>query len=72
MRCDFFDDKGFAAVPAGQYMTFLPGGGAYAIGILSIKEIIEQGQMTRVPMILELIRGVISSPAWARRGTSSW
>ena len=49
-----------AAVPAGQYLTFMLGGEAYAIGILSIKEIIEQGQMTRVPMMPEFIRGVIN------------
>jgi len=49
-----------AAVPAGQYLTFMLGGEAYAIGILAIKEIIEQGQMTRVPMMPEFIRGVIN------------
>jgi len=36
------------------------GGEAYAIGILAIKEIIENGQMTRVPMMPEFIRGVIN------------
>ena len=51
---------GAAAVPAGQYLTFMLGGEAYAIGILSIKEIIEHGQMTRVPMMPEFIRGVIN------------
>ncbi len=51
---------GAAAVPAGQYLTFMLGGEAYAIGILAIKEIIEQGQMTRVPMTPEFIRGVIN------------
>ncbi len=49
-----------AAVPAGQYLTFMLGGEAYAIGILAIKEIIENGQMTRVPMMPEFIRGVIN------------
>src|SRR5512147_1925153 len=48
------------AVPAGQYLTFMLGGEAYAIGILAIKEIIENGQMTRVPMMPEFIRGVIN------------
>ena len=51
---------GTAAVPAGQYLTFMLGGEAYAIGILAIKEIIEHGQMTRVPMMPEFIRGVIN------------
>ena len=49
-----------AGVPAGQYLTFMLGGEAYAIGILAIKEIIENGQMTRVPMMPEFIRGVIN------------
>ena len=49
-----------AAVPAGQYLTFMLGGEVYAIGILAIKEILEQGQMTRVPMMPEFIRGVIN------------
>ncbi len=48
------------AVPAGQYLTFMLGGEAYAIGILAIKEIIENGQVTRVPMMPEFIRGVIN------------
>ncbi len=51
---------GAAVVPAGQYLTFMLGAEAYAIGILAIKEIIEQGQMTRVPMMPEFIRGVIN------------
>ncbi len=51
---------GAAAVPTGQYLTFMLGGEAYAIGILAIKEIIENGQMTRVPMMPEFIRGVIN------------
>ncbi len=51
---------GAAAVPAGQYLTFMLGGEVYAIGILAIKEILEQGQMTRVPMMPEFIRGVIN------------
>jgi purine-binding chemotaxis protein CheW len=49
-----------ATAPSGQYLTFMLGGEAYAIGILAIKEILEQGQMTRVPMMPEFIRGVIN------------
>jgi purine-binding chemotaxis protein CheW len=49
-----------AAVPPGQYLTFMLGGEAYALGILSIKEIIEHGQLTHVPMMPEFIRGVIN------------
>ena len=48
-----------AALPS-QYLTFMLGGEAYAIGILAIKEIIEHGNMTRVPMMPQFIRGVIN------------
>jgi len=48
-----------AALPS-QYLTFMLGGEAYAIGILAIKEIIEHGQTTRVPMMPQFIRGVIN------------
>ncbi len=43
-----------------QYLTFLLGGEMYAIGILNIKEIIEYGTLTTVPMMPEFIRGVIN------------
>ena len=45
---------------AQQYLTFLLGGEMFAIGILNIKEIIEYGQLTEVPMMPEFIRGVIN------------
>jgi len=48
------------AVPVGQYLTFVLGDETYAIGTLAIKEIIEHGQMTRVPMMPQSIRGVIN------------
>ncbi len=44
----------------GQYLTFMLGGEIFAIGILHIKEIIEYGSMTTVPMMPEFIRGVIN------------
>ena len=44
----------------GQYLTFLLGGEMFAIGILGIKEIIEYGSLTTVPMMPEFIRGVIN------------
>jgi len=47
------------ATPA-QYLTFLLGGEAYALGILSIKEIIEYTHMTEVPLMPACIRGVIN------------
>ncbi len=43
-----------------QYLTFALGDEIYAIGILSIKEIIEFGGITNVPMMPPAIRGVIN------------
>lgn len=43
-----------------QYLTFVLGGETYAIGILHIKEIIEHGQVTAMPMMPDFIRGVIN------------
>ncbi|MCP4701069.1 MAG: purine-binding chemotaxis protein CheW [Gammaproteobacteria bacterium] len=43
-----------------QYLTFALGGEMYAIGILYIKEIIEYGGVTPVPMTPELIHGVLN------------
>ena len=43
-----------------QYLTFLLGGATFGIEILSIKEIIEYGQLTAVPMMPPFIRGVIN------------
>lgn len=44
----------------GQYLTFLLGGEMFAIPILNIKEIIEYGYLTTVPMMPAFIRGVIN------------
>ncbi len=44
----------------GQYLTFMLGGEAYAIGILAIKEIIEYHDLTEVPMMPPCVRGVIN------------
>lgn len=43
-----------------QYLIFTLGGESFAIGILSIKEIIEFGQLTEVPMMPTVVRGVIN------------
>jgi purine-binding chemotaxis protein CheW len=43
-----------------QYLTFVLRGEVFAIGILHIKEIIEYGQLTTVPMMPAFIRGVIN------------
>ena len=45
---------------AGQYLTFLLGGECYALGILNIKEIIDYGHVTDVPMMPSFVRGVIN------------
>lgn len=44
----------------GQYLTFALRSEMFAIGILHIKEILEYGQLTAVPMMPEFIRGVIN------------
>lgn len=49
-----------AADDQGQYLTFMLGGEVFAIGILAVKEIIEYGGLTTVPMMPECIRGVIN------------
>src|SRR5512146_1383509 len=43
-----------------QYLTFTLGDEMFAIGILSIREIIEYGHLTEVPMTPPFIRGVIN------------
>lgn len=43
-----------------QYLTFVLAGETFAIPILRIKEIIEYGQLTTVPMMPAFIRGVIN------------
>jgi len=43
-----------------QYLTFNLGDEMFAIGILSIREIIEYGHLTEVPMVPPFIRGVIN------------
>lgn len=43
-----------------QYLTFLLGRETCAIGILRVKEIIEYGGLTEVPMMPECVRGVIN------------
>lgn len=43
-----------------QYLTFMLGGEMFAIAILGIKEIIEYGNLTVVPMMPSFVRGVIN------------
>lgn len=54
-----------AGLPTGvgetqQYLVFSLCGETFAIGIRSIKEIIEYGHLTEVPMMPDLVRGVIN------------
>lgn len=51
---------GLASAEPGQYLTFQLGGEMFAIGILGIKEIIEYGVPTSVPMMPPSVRGVIN------------
>ena len=52
------------AIEIAQYLTFLLGGEMYAVGILNVKEIIEYGQLTEIPMMPAFIRGVINLRGW--------
>ncbi|NMG65536.1 chemotaxis protein CheW [Azoarcus indigens] len=57
------DNKPLAAAAAEapqQYLTFTLNAEIFAIGILHIKEIIEYGSLTEIPMMPAFIRGVIN------------
>ncbi len=58
------DKRSHGAAPApqasAQFLTFQLGGDLFAIGILTIKEIIEYGELTSVPMMPGAVRGVIN------------
>jgi purine-binding chemotaxis protein CheW len=43
-----------------QYLTFVLGGEMFALNILTIKEILEFGSLTEVPMMPDFVRGVIN------------
>jgi purine-binding chemotaxis protein CheW len=43
-----------------QYLTFTLGGEMFAVAILNVKEIIEFGSVTEIPMMPTFIRGVIN------------
>lgn len=49
-----------AGIDANQYLTFSAKGEMFAIGILNVKEILEFGAITEIPMVPEFIRGVIN------------
>ncbi|MFY9329801.1 MAG: chemotaxis protein CheW [Georgfuchsia sp.] len=55
------DPRAIAIVGAPQqYLTFLLGGEMFALAILNVKEIIEYGNLTEIPMMPAYIRGVIN------------
>jgi purine-binding chemotaxis protein CheW len=45
---------------AGQYLTFTLEEGVFGVGIESVREIIQYGQMTLVPLMPPFVRGVIN------------
>ena len=49
-----------AAAQTHQYLTFSLGGEMFGVGILNVKEIIEYGELTQIPMLPGFIRGVIN------------
>lgn len=49
-----------AGGPPQQYLTFTLGGEMFALAILNVKEIIEYGSITEIPMMPTFIRGVIN------------
>jgi len=56
INIDFDDTSGQQQ----QYLTFMLGEELFALGILSVREIIEHGFVTTVPMAPSFIRGVIN------------
>jgi purine-binding chemotaxis protein CheW len=49
-----------SAAEAGQYLIFTLTGEPFAIRILNVREIIEYGTLTEVPMMPDVVRGVIN------------
>lgn len=47
-------------VAPAQYLTFSLSGEMFGVGILNVKEIIEYGNLTEIPMMPAFIRGVIN------------
>lgn len=51
---------GLVDAPPTQYLTFNLGSEMFAVGILNVKEIIEFGELTEIPMMPASLRGVIN------------
>ncbi|MEY8877854.1 MAG: chemotaxis protein CheW [Leptothrix sp. (in: b-proteobacteria)] len=60
MKPDASPDSAAALSERAQYLTFLLDGIVFAVGIESVREIIQYGQMTRVPLMPAFVRGVIN------------
>jgi len=43
-----------------QFLTFVSAGEVYGVNILSVKEILEHGELTHVPMMPDYVRGVMN------------
>lgn len=54
------DDSTVESQDSNQFLTFMLSGETYGINILDIKEIIEYGKLTPVPMMPDFIAGVIN------------
>ncbi|HEX5394109.1 MAG TPA: chemotaxis protein CheW [Rhodocyclaceae bacterium] len=52
--------EGHVSAESRQYLTFSLSGEMFAVGTLAVKEIIEYGSVTTVPMMPAFIRGVIN------------
>lgn len=53
-------EKGYSEDPILQYLTFQLSGEPYAVDILHVREIIEYGAITPIPMMPDFIAGVIN------------
>lgn len=53
-------EKGYSEDPILQYLTFHLSGEPYAVDILHVREIIEYGAITPIPMMPDFIAGVIN------------
>lgn len=54
------DGQGLSGPVSSQYLTFHVAGHTYAMRIVAIKEIIEYGALTAIPLMPAFIRGVIN------------
>lgn len=60
MQSEQIEEQDITGEEQQQYLTFLLGKETFAIGILGVKEIIEYGTLTAVPMMPTCVRGVIN------------